>query len=706
MTATQAATTERPAAARPRPREKTLLEVQALRALAVLLVVAYHLWPGRIGGGFIGVDVFFVISGFLITAHLLREYQRDGRIRITAFWGRRIRRLLPAAFLVLAACVVAAFTVLPAVVREQTLRQVAGASVYVLNWLLGFDSVDYLAQNNQATVVQHYWTLSVEEQFYVLWPILLILAGLLLTRVFRVRVRPATWFGVLAFAVVIASLAYSIYFTFVTPAFAYFSTFTRAWEFAAGACLAALVARRPEALHRLRATPVIGSGLLTVVGGLVILVSAFVLNGQMPFPGWLAAIPVVGTLFVITGGMPRWRPVAGVVAWRPTQFVGDISYSLYLWHWPIVTALVLVLGRRPHWYEGLVILAASLVLATLSKYLVEDPVRLSRRFSRRVLPAFVFAVCGGLLFGSVVVGDRVVSAQQLVAHQAVITHEVNDGSGCFGANALLGDGHCANTFKLTPSVDLNAASKDLDTAHWCLTWYDKDWSSCVFGDPKATKGTMAVVGDSHAAAMISALSDYYAQKGWKIVSYTRFGCPGLFQTIPAVEGPTLEDQQQYSCRVWTKRVRDELASRTDITKVLFLNFTSGYLVPQQHYSLTTNDVVETWKQILAEGKSVYVIKDWPRTVGESIPVCLASHVGETAPCSVPRSQGIVPTPEDAALQQLGSAVKSVDMSDAFCDAARCYSVIGGVVVYADVNHISGTYARTIMPYLGKRLGIS
>lgn len=152
------------------------LDIQGLRALAVLLVVIYHLWPGRLTGGYVGVDVFFVISGYLITAHLVKEAAQSGTVALGRFWARRVRRLLPAAFTVLIACAVVALFVLPAAQRAQNLREIGASALYVQNWLLAFDSIDYLGAENQASVVQHYWSLSVEEQFYLVWPVLIVIA--------------------------------------------------------------------------------------------------------------------------------------------------------------------------------------------------------------------------------------------------------------------------------------------------------------------------------------------------------------------------------------------------------------------------------------------------------------------------------------------------------------------------------------------------
>lgn len=691
-----------------RPRD-TLLEVQALRALAVALVVAYHVWPQKLTGGFIGVDVFFVISGFLITAHLMREYENHGRISLTQFWARRIRRLLPAAFAVLASCVVAVFVILPEVVRVESLRQIAAASVYVVNWMLAFDAVDYLAAGNNATLVQHYWTLSVEEQFYVAWPLLLVGVGWLVARLRKRHgaSRSVAFFGWTALAVVVASFAYSLYLTWFSPSFSYFSTATRAWEFAAGALLAVVVALRPALLARLRDSAIGSrSGLVTIAGVAVISVSALLLNGALPFPGFFAALPVIGTLLVIMGGMPAWRPVSALIRLRPVQFTGDVSYSLYLWHWPVITIFVTLQGRPPTTPEGLAIVALSVGLAAATKYFVEDPARRASFFTRSRRPAYLLALSGAIVFVvlSVSVGGAI--TRQADAERAAYDDQILDSTGCFGANALLGSGECPDAFRLDSTVNLTAATTDLNTQDWCLTWRDEDWKSCELGDPTGSAGTIALVGDSHAAAMTAAFDEYFRDRGVRVITYTRFGCSGLNQGLAGATDSTEQGGYEFACRQWSERVRSEIAGRSDIDQVVYLNFTSGYIAsggrPPQ-YELTPADIAETWSEMIASGKTVTVVRDLPKTNGEDVPACLSTRVGVNAPCSTSRALDVFDDPQVAAVPLTEGAVEQIDLTDGFCDPTTCYSVIGGVVVYADSNHIGGTYARTLMQYLGPQL---
>jgi peptidoglycan/LPS O-acetylase OafA/YrhL len=258
-------------------------DIQALRAIAVSSVVLYHFWPDLVRGGFVGVDIFFVISGFLITQHLVGELRRTGRIVLTQFWARRIRRLLPAAFAVLGVCVLMVLFLMPSVVWEENLQEIRASAAYVENWLLGFHAVDYLAAGNTPSIVQHYWSLSVEEQFYLVWPLLLLLAVGALRRLRRGSQLAAITAALMVVGVV--SLVISIVETASQPAFSFFATPTRAWEFAAGALISTVP--MPSALLQNAHVRAAASWL----GLAVIVASCLLINGaSVAFPPYLSGL--------------------------------------------------------------------------------------------------------------------------------------------------------------------------------------------------------------------------------------------------------------------------------------------------------------------------------------------------------------------------------------------------------------------------------
>lgn len=265
-------------------------EIQALRAAAVLLVVLFHLWPSRIPGGYVGVDIFFVISGFLITGHLLREVDKRGTVQLAHFWARRARRLLPASLLVAAVTAAATIIFVPMTFWRDWLSQVLSSVFYVVNWQLARDSVDYLASDNSASPIQHYWSLSVEEQFYVAWPLLILLCIFIANKVAPKNRRITIAVGLLL--IVCSSLGYSMYATAASPEAAYFVTTTRAWEFGLGGLVSFLPDLRSRVLR----------ALISWLGVIGILLVAFKYTSGTPFPGIAALVPVLSAAFIIWGG--------------------------------------------------------------------------------------------------------------------------------------------------------------------------------------------------------------------------------------------------------------------------------------------------------------------------------------------------------------------------------------------------------------------
>lgn len=696
-----------------------LAEVQALRTVAVMLVVIYHVWPDPIPGGFIGVDVFFVISGFLITSHLVREVQRTGTISVTEFWARRIRRLLPASMLVLAICAVLLWTVYPAVFRWPGMEEIAYASAYMLNWLLAANAVDYLRAGDSATLVQHFWSLSVEEQFYVVWPLLLMLALFASSRLWvrQNAARPETVVLVTAALVVIASFVYSVFMSHYKPAFAYFDTGTRAWELGLGAIFAALLLRWPDQIARLRAMPVFARGGLGLVAGFALIIaSAFLIGPDQEFPGWLAISPTFGALLVIAAGMPRNSWLGPFVGWRPVQYVGDVSYELYLVHWPLVVTFGVIVGHDPNSWDGLLLIALAVVLATVLRSAVAFLLKVwkAMRAQRRV--AFAFAATGAILFGAAAVvtlqwqQDRVALATEVRDRLVSVVENEHPASedplACYGAATLLSGADCPSRFEMTDTVDLTAAASDLDRENWCLTWYNQDWLQCERGDLSGTHGTIALVGDSHAAAWTGAMDTYFGREGWKVVTYTRFGCTGLEQPNPALGGNTDAGQMWDACVTWGKRVRTEIASRTDIDAVVLTNWQLSAATPpgpDLPPHLTSSTIAASLQQVADTGKPLVYIEDAPNTSGTPVPECLAATKQTFAPCSTLRSERYLPSLMQQGIAESGLEVGYVSTVDAYCDSQTCYSVIGGVVVYPDDNHTSETWVRSLMPYVGPEI---
>jgi peptidoglycan/LPS O-acetylase OafA/YrhL len=343
-------------------------EIQALRALAVALVVVYHLWPVRLPGGYVGVDVFFVISGFLITQHIVRDLDA-GTFTLARFYLRRARRLLPAAGVVLLSVSVATALLLPPSWWMDTAWQVAASLGYGQNWLLISVDVGYLIPTRPPGPVRHFWSLSVEEQFYLLWPVMLLVVARLAAAVPAARRRQILFASM--FVLAAGSFGFGLWLTARNPDDAYYSSAARAWEFAVGGLLGLL----PRWSGRPRARAGLAGLGLAAVGA-----AGLGATGSAAFPGWAAALPVAGALAVIGAGTsPSRLYPSAVVRSRPVQLAGDLSYSIYLWHWPLIVFWPFLPGAGPLGLPGrLAVLVLSVALAGLTKRLVEDRFRARR----------------------------------------------------------------------------------------------------------------------------------------------------------------------------------------------------------------------------------------------------------------------------------------------------------------------------------------
>ncbi|MFC9918056.1 acyltransferase family protein [Agromyces binzhouensis] len=380
-------------------------EIQALRAIAVCAVVLHHGWPAVAPAGYMGVDVFFVVSGFLITALLLRESARTGRISLKDFYLRRARRILPAAMAVLVAVTVLTYLVVPRVEWRSYFREVIASALYFENWLLAADSQDPARDDLASTPVQHFWSLSVEEQFYLAWPLLIIAALAFAARRSR---DPRRALLVVLGAATIASFAWNVVLTVQDHNLAYFSTFTRVWEFGVGGILAILVPEVAAGRERLRAA-------VGWLGLALIAVPIIVFRDPEVFPGVVVLVPVAGALAVIWAGMPAvgWSP-ARVTGTSAVQWTGDISYSLYLWHWPIFMFVPFITGvPSPPWLMVLLVIAAFAVAAA-SKRWIEDPARFGAAGARRPRSALLLgsvATLAALLVAAGIVGPSAAGAE-------------------------------------------------------------------------------------------------------------------------------------------------------------------------------------------------------------------------------------------------------------------------------------------------------
>jgi peptidoglycan/LPS O-acetylase OafA/YrhL len=684
-----------------------------VRALAVAMVVVYHLYPSLVPGGFAGVDVFFVISGFLITGHLTREYQKTGTVSLVDFWGRRAKRLIPAAVLVLTVTWVVSLRVLTAPQLADTADQIRASALYFQNWQLAHDAVDYLKSTDAASPVQHFWSLSVEEQFYLLWPLLFLVAALIirLTRPMRRigahRARPPASAGgngtvarggtpgyaiiaVLATVLVLVSLAYSYLDTRANPDSAYFVTTTRIWELGVGGLLALIPKRIGSYLGR--------QGWLGWTGLAMVITSAFVLNGAMAFPGLVALLPVGGAVLLIGAGPADARFGPGrLMSLRPLVFIGGISYSLYLWHWPIISLWTSYRGHAVGRLSGPAIVAVSILLAWLTKIGVEDPVRKAHLLSghgwRSVATALAAVLPVVLVTGYLV--TRPAWDGQL-------------GPGYPGAAALASPGQNYTVKPVQPAAD--SAGSSLMPTYWqkgCLE--DPATSAataCVFGDTSHPRLTVALVGDSIAGNWFQALNVIAEQEHWRIVTELHGECTW---TSTLTWYGSADGHPYTVCQTWGATVLHDLTT-TIHPDVVITSGSSDSLTPD-HLQTSSSERAEVgagmavyWKQLIAHGIPVVAIDTTPHLTFQDLSCVLKFPSDYDTKCVTPRSTAL--TPDESiyyAARLMQGQVPVIDMNSFVCELKECQGVVGNVLAYFDNKHFTASFSQTLAPFLKQRL---
>ena len=657
-------------------------DIQLLRAFAVLAVISYHFWPFRLPGGFVGVDVFFVISGYLICGHLFDELARTGSVRLAYFWARRGKRLLPAALTVIVITAVATLLLLPRTTWETTFRQLAASAVYVQNWLLAADSVDYLAADNAPTAVQHFWTLSVEEQFYVFCPLVFVAIALLARKRFAASSR-ALVVASLA-AITVASFLWSIFQTGSSPEPAYFSTLTRAWEFGVGA----LVAATQTSVFRARWVRT-AAGTLGAVG---LIFSLFVITPDIPFPGSIAAIPVLSTALVLVSrpAVPTKGPAASIA--RVGTLVGDRSYSLYLWHWPALVIAHARLGEDISWRTKLVLLVIVAALAELSYRFVESPLR--RRRVQRQRQAFAFAaasVVAALLVALPLQASAMMLQDSRIAEVQRAQARASAAAACFGAAAMADPGSCEQmSDPLTPSPE--AATEDLPAAYAnrCHATTTGDTTNvCQLGNGPRR---VALIGDSHALSWEPALEAVAKERGWTIDTYTKSACP--LTTADTTNGDSVI---RASCVQWREAMRQKIAAAEPYDVVITAASSTAARFRSDADAIAGYRAV--WQPMAERGAQIVVFQDTPRAPDGAL-ACLARPDVDVSECSLSR-EAAFPSPDLMAAAAAGGRATVLDFNRYLCDSRWCDTAIGGVIVYRDTHHLTATYSRTLAPYVSK-----
>lgn len=678
-------------------------DIQGLRAIAVSLVVVFHLAPAVLPGGYVGVDVFFVISGFLITAHLLREISSSGSVNLPRFWARRARRLLPAALVVLVLTVAGVWLLAPTGFIPGFLSQVAASALYVQNWALADQAVDYMAAEAQVSPVQHYWSLSTEEQFYIVWPLLMVLAIWVASRMRAGSVRRVV--GIIMVTIVVVSLAWSIWNTAIDPAAAYFVTTTRAWEFAAGGLVALVAAARP---HWLAAIPQSLRAAMAWLGLAGIGVSAVLYTGATPFPGFTALLPVLATIAVVVAHDPEpaWSPRAAL-ATRPMQWLGDVSYSVYLWHFPLIVLVPFVVRRELTPVDMAGIVAATLLLAWASKVWIEDPVRLGITAHWR--PRLTFAATAAAMVGVVVVTMAGVNVadNQVAQRQDELKAIVASGEPCLGAAALEPGSGCDPESDDVAIPDPALVDKSPER---CITnTRDDELKVCDYGvTEEEASQTIALVGDSHAEQWLSALSMAAEEHSWHVLVITKASCPfiGVDRDEPEksdAEVASLVD----TCHTWNDEALSYIEEHPEIDTLVTSAKSANPVKPadgETWQETATEAYQERWDTLPDTVENIVAIRDTPMMESDVLNCVTVSGADAAQNCAVPLDDAFGDDPlADAADKDTDSRVSLIDMSEYFIVDGECPPVIGGVLAFRDTHHVSWVYSSTLANPIGDKM---
>ena len=692
-------------------------DIEGLRAVAVLAVVLFHAGVPGVGGGYVGVDVFFVISGFLITGLLWREVTTTGRVRLRRFYGARARRLLPASALVGITTMVAAIALLPPLQARGAVGDGIASALYVGNYWFIAHGVDYSAPFLPPSPFQHYWSLAVEEQFYLVWPALIIATAWWLRRRGLPASRSAPTrrpYLVLLSGIAASSFAVSLVAMHYAPFVAFFSLPTRAWQLAAGG-LIALTAPSWGRLSPRAAT-------ITGWTGLALIALACTrLNETTVYPGTAALLPTLGAALTIAAGCAA--PAHGCSRLLDTtalRAIGRLSYSWYLWHWPVLIFVPLIAGHPLTLPARLATALLSAVLAWLTLRLLENPLRFApaiRTSPRRSLTLGGVATAAAVITGLILLtaipnptGNGAPATPLTLtatpppagsppqAYTTALATTTAPLRAALTAAASL----TAVPANLTPPLTDAATELKVIYANGCLrNAWQVEQPECAIGDPAAPT-TVAVVGDSNAAMWNAAFRIVTEQRGWRLQMLTKGACPPL--ALP-IHNPQLH-RRYTECDRWRESMLERVRTdRPDLVVVsMWRQYGTGTNDRQPGFRSYDQAWVEELARLVADlratGAQVLVLGPIPDP-GSVLPICLSGHLDDVAACTPDRA---------TALNAAGIAAESqatrvaggdyFDLTDLFCTVDRCPVIVGNTLVYLDRNHVTNEYARLLAPVAG------
>ena len=663
-------------------------DIDGLRAIAVSLILLYHAEVPGITGGYVGVDVFFVISGFLITGLLLKELGRTGRLDLPAFYARRARRILPASLLVLAATIIGTGIFFSPVGFDRAVPALVSAALYVPNVLFASQVVDYFHPVFASPVV-HYWSLGVEEQFYVVWPAFLLIGW----RLARRRGPPLLAWVAAATAL---SLVLSLIATPAYPTQSFYLLPTRAWELGLGGVLA-------FAVQRLRALPPVVSNLAAVVGLAAIASSAMRFDASTQLPGWAAIVPVAGAaLVIVAGGNARVGLPSAVLSTGILRYVGRISYSLYLWHWPLLVFARIALEDERKLVQVGVAMAATIALSAVTYRWVEDPLRHGRLVGRRTSRNLAAAGIASALVASLAIGGASLATQRFKPTGSPIAGiDVDPLAALIPATGPTADGPLPAD--IVPSVlDLHAGALRNDPVRdGCALGSGQVTNApCMYGNADSTT-EVVLFGDSHLGQWWPAIERLAELRDWRVAYLVKPRCTYADVTT---DNPGFDSLTE--CQTWRAGVLERIAAERPALVIVSANHlirpvVDGVVVKGEAANEVMGEAAErTIEALRARGAQVIVLGDIPQT--EEDPAdCLSSNPDHVLRCARPRNRAL-----DLPWQALEQAIAErrgavyVDVAAWACPSDPCPAILGRFVVYADTSHLTRPFVAALTSRLG------
>jgi peptidoglycan/LPS O-acetylase OafA/YrhL len=673
-------------------------DIQGLRAVAVLLVVLDHAGIGFLGGGYVGVDVFFVLSGFLITSLLLSGAAKRGYVSLSDFYSRRARRILPAAALTLVATTIAAYELLNYVRAKQAVWDSFWASLFVANVRFAHQGTDYFSQGQPPSLVQHYWSLAVEEQFYLVWPALLSLTVFGLRRRRRhgvVSERALRRLLVLVIAAAVGSLVWSIHSTSVLPAAAYFSTFARAWELALGAALAIGALTVARVSPALRATAG-WAGLAAIV------IAAITFSATTPFPGYAALLPTVGTALVIAAGIGTSHAklsVGRLLAISPMRYLGDRSYALYLWHWPVLIITVDYVGHDLGVGVKLLLLLGALLISIASYRFFENPIRRAHWGTARsalLIPASAATVILATMITLSFINAKIVRLESASAAPAsAIIQSLQTGEKVARSRSLPAVVAAVKAARrgaqipsgLAPPVS-ELLKDNYDFPAGCVPASDPATTSniCRLGDASSAK-SIVVFGDSHAQMWMPTILTMADADGWAVIPLVKSRCNPVVWIGPGYDG-TPGDVLR-ACHAWYQwAVGQAKAAHPD---VILITGCCPAPVPGRDSKNATRAFTSLASTMKRFASSVVVVADDDGVTKQPVDCLLAPHATMKT-CTTRQPASVLAFNDNLTKLAKKQRFGFLKTRGWFCYQNLCPMVVARTIVYRDTGHITKTYA--------------